>query len=218
MNAGKERFILLSVIVVSICALVAYLLTQSGSDVVSNQASEDNAVSDVSPSTDFETLPPILRNRAARKRVEERSSHRDESIQPPIDLKLSLLSVRETDEGGEAIVKLSVKPMIEVPGVRWEVEIPEGLTLKSGRTSWEGDLSVYEEKSFELALSVPDRKEYELYCRVETVLANGDSLKRGKTLRIDLGREDEETSSFERVGADGRSVTSYRGESGKGGD
>lgn len=187
MNAGKERIVLLSVIVVSVCALVIFLLTQSESDSLSNQVPEDYGVSDVSPSTDIDALPPILRNRAARKRAEEIASPGGESIQPPIDLEMSLLGVKELEEGGEAIVKLSVKPMIEVPGVRWEVEIPEGLTLKSGRTSWEGNLSVHEEKSFRLAFSVPDQKEYQLYCRVETVLANGDSLKRGKTLKIDLG-------------------------------
>jgi len=218
MDAGKERFILQSVIVVSICALVIFLLTQSESDSFSNQVSEDHATSDVSPSTDIETLPPILRNRAARKRVGESAGSSGESIQPPVELELSLLSVRELEEGGEAIVELSVEPVIEVPGVRWQVEIPEGLKLKSGRRSWEGNLSIHEEKSFFLTLSVPDRKEYELYCRVETTLANGDSLRQGKTLRINLGREDEETSSFKRVGADGRSVTSYRGKSGEEGD
>ncbi len=218
MDAGKERFILQSVIVVSICALVIFLLTQSESDSFSNQVSEDHATSDVSPSTDIETLPPILRNRAARKRVGESAGSSGESIQPPVELELSLLSVRELEEGGEAIVELSVEPVIEVPGVRWQVEIPEGLKLKSGRRSWEGNLSIHEEKSFFLTLSVPDRKEYELYCRVETTLANGDALRQGKTLRINLGREDEETSSFKRVGADGRSVTSYRGKSGEEGD
>jgi hypothetical protein len=217
MNVRNERFALVVIIVIAVAAFGVFLLRQSGTATGPSTDSEDYAIRDIDPGTDPEALPPILRNRAARRSAGE-PPVTDAAIQSPIELELSLLDVTESGEGGTVIVGVRVKPLIEAPDMRWFVKLPEGVTLASGETSWEGGMAKGEEKSFQFALSVPDGRRYEVYGRAEAYVENG-VVTRGAGLRIDLGEPDEGAyPAFERVGKDGGRVISYKGRVEEGGE
>jgi len=142
-------------------------------------------------------------------------------IRSPIELQLTLLSANEfegDDSGGEVVVGIDLKPLIDAPDMKWFLQVPEDLSQTGGETSWEGRMEKGEEKSFQLSLSVPDGRRYELYSRAEVYLDNGDVVTKGAGLRIDLGPEDlGEFPPFERVDETGRKVITFKGESGEGG-
>jgi hypothetical protein len=142
-------------------------------------------------------------------------------IRSPIELQLTLLAANEIegdDSGGEVVVGIDLKPLIEAPEMRWFLQVPEGLVQTSGVSSWEGRMESGEEKSFQMTLSVPDGRRYELYSRAEIYLDNGDVITKGAGLRIDLGPEDTGPyPPFERVDEKGRKVITFKGESEGGG-
>jgi hypothetical protein len=218
MNMGGERTVLLVLIVVAIAGFGLILLRQTGTSTGSRSDTAEYAVRDIPPSTDLEDLPPILRNRAARGGSDPNRPVEVGAIQSPIELDVSLIDVNEIGEGGEAVVGVRVRPRIEAPDMRLSVRIPEGLSLQSGETSWEGRLAKDEEKKFQFVLSVPDGKRYELYTRAEIYL-EGDVVTRGITLPIDLGSVEEGAHPpFERVGPDDRGVTTFKGRVEEGGE
>ena len=142
-------------------------------------------------------------------------------IRSPIELKLTLLGANEfdgDDAGGQVVIGVDLKPLIDAPDLRWFLRVPDALTKISGIDSWEGRMAKDEERSFQLTLAVPDGRPYELYSRAEAYLDNGDVVTSGAGLRIDLGPEDPGPHPpFERVDDRGRRVISYKGESGEGG-
>ncbi len=142
-------------------------------------------------------------------------------IRSPIELQLTLLSKNEFeggDTGGEVVVGIDLKPLIDAPDMRWFLQVPEELIQTAGVSSWEGRMEKGEEKSFQTTLSVPDGRRYELYSRAEVYLDNGDVITKGAGLRIDLGPEDTGPyPPFERVDDKGRKVITFKGKSGEGG-
>lgn len=136
-------------------------------------------------------------------------------VRSPVELELTLLDTNELegdDSGGDALVELFLKPLIDSPDMRWFLKVPEGLSLVSGPSSWEGRMEKGEEKTFLLTFSVPDGRRYELYGRAEVFLENGDVITKGAGLRIDLGPKDPGPNpSFERVDKDGKRIISYKG-------
>ncbi len=136
-------------------------------------------------------------------------------IRSPIELELTVLSSIEfegVDSGGEVVVVVSLRPLIDSPDMRWFIKVPEGVSMTSGNSSWEGAMEKGEEKDFQLTFSVPDGRRYELYSRAEIYRENGDLITKGAGLRIDLGPEEVgDYPSFERVSEDGRRSISYKG-------
>ncbi len=136
-------------------------------------------------------------------------------IRSPIELELTVLSsmaFEGDDSGGEVVVGVSLRPLIDSPDMRWFIKVPEGLSMTSGNASWEGTMEKGEEKEFQLTFAVPDGGRYELYSRAEIYRENGDLITKGAGLRIDLGPEEVgDYPSFERVSEDGRRSISYKG-------
>ncbi len=142
-------------------------------------------------------------------------------VSSPIELDLALIGANQfggEDSGGEVIVDVSMKPLIDSRDIRWFVKVPEGLSLISGPGSWEGQVGKGEEKKFQLTFSVPDGGRYELYSRAEADMANGDVVTKGAGLQIDLGPEEKgDYPPFERTDSEGRGIISYKGRSEEGG-
>ena len=208
------------VIVFAAASYGLYMMSGSGTPsmgVEGGVVDGGDAVKDIPPSTDLETLPPILRKRAARKVPGEERSRmgRSSDIQSPILLELNMVSVKPfegEDEGGEVTVDARVRPLVDCADLKWFVRVPEGLSLLSGLSSWRGEVKKEEEKTFRLVISVPNGKPYILYSRAESYLENGDVLTRGADLRIDLGPKDAgENTPFERIDSRGRRVIGYKG-------
>jgi hypothetical protein len=202
MKRGNWKWVFLTIIVVVVLGYVFLDRGDSGTTVTrqaNEQAAAEYAAGDVEPG----------------------SVQHTSGISSPIELDLTLISANEfggEDSGGEVVVGVMIKPLIDSQDMHWFVKLPEGLSMISGPGTWEGQVEKGMEKTFELTFSVPDGKSYEIYSRAEAYMANGDVVTKGTGLRIDLGPEERgDNPPFERTDSEGRRIISYKGKTEGGG-
>jgi hypothetical protein len=135
-----------------------------------------------------------------------------EDIQPPIEINLDVTATENANgESGTADLVLTITPLTESVSVSWEITLPSGLVPMSGQ--WQGTeaVSMGNQVTKRLTLSVPDGKRYYMYARATLETKSGEVYTRAVSPFIDLGAPDERYPTFIRTDNVRGDVTSFRG-------
>lgn len=126
----------------------------------------------------------------------------------PVLTRLDLIG--EPQPGGTATVLATVQAWAPGETVSWNLDVPPGLTVISGETSWTGTLEAGEVRTFTLAVDVPDGDVHELGARVRIV--GRSAATSGASLAVDLGAPSGPRATGRRVAGDGVTYIEYPGE------
>ncbi len=107
---------------------------------------------------------------------------------PPNESRLIFVSLSE--EGNDSIeykVKFEFKPLITCENIIFTLELPEGLELQNGFSTWHGELTKNDLFEREFTLKAVDKKHYSMKMIVQMQISA--SAKSANILSIDLSAE-----------------------------
>jgi len=101
--------------------------------------------------------------------------------------------------------------MTESTRISWEVKVPSELSSLSGNLQGVENVSMGDQATKTLLLSVPDGKRYHVYAKAIIETVAGETFSRAVSRYVDLGAPDIAHPSFVRQDPVRGNVTSYKG-------
>jgi hypothetical protein len=117
--------------------------------------------------------------------------------------------IAEPDLGGVARIVASITAWIPGEDLAWRLEVPAGLEVVMGPTSWNGRLARGETRSFEIGVRVPDGAPHELTAVV--LASERPKFRSAATLPLDLGGLEGPKGTARIVSGDGVEYIQYQG-------
>jgi len=104
----------------------------------------------------------------------------------PIDLDMYVDGVYQV--GGELVITITTRPLLPAPMIKIVINLPDGLELRSGETSWKGALLKGEEKDIEVSVKVIKEGLFEVIAVVSIEYPDGSRLAKSVSSTIEVGK------------------------------
>ncbi len=113
---------------------------------------------------------------------------------------------------GQNTLVLTIQPLIDSDVMRIEWELPDGISLVEGETSFMRHIISGQIENFSLKVLIHDEKRYEVKVWVRLILDNGKEISQGATLIIDIGEPEKVVKPFRsETGSNGEGIIEYQG-------
>ncbi len=109
-----------------------------------------------------------------------------EATKPMAPLEMSLELGGTPQVGGEVPVVLKIRSFIEVPLVKIQLTLPNGIEMVSGQDTWEGELTAGSLKELTFVLKIKESGRHVVRAMVIVEYPSGSTVGKGAALLIDL--------------------------------
>ncbi|MEK7871065.1 MAG: hypothetical protein AAB244_01615 [Nitrospirota bacterium] len=126
----------------------------------------------------------------------------------PIDIDIYIDGVYKV--GGEIVITVTTRPLLPAPKIKIAINLPEGLELKAGETTWEGSMSKEEERDIEVSVKILKEGLFDVIGVASIEYPDGSRLVKSASGTIEVGQyKKPEQPGIEKKDRKGREIIEF---------